>query len=406
MAEVFIGRQPVLDVNQSVWGYELLFRSSTDNRADFKDANQATSQVIVNALLEFGLDRVVGDGFALVNLPRDFLLADHTDILPPGKVVLEVLEDVAIDDELVASIGRIRAEGYTIALDDFAFEPRWAPLLELADIIKVEVPALADTDQKTLAGRVATLRDRGIVLLAEKVETLEEFERYRDLGFSYFQGYFFSRPNVIQGSRIPGNRVQILRLLGALNAEDIQIAELERQIAANVDISYKVMRLLNSSRFSLPREITSIREAITLLGLQQLRRLATMVALSGVDDKPDELVTMSLVRARLCERLAELDRRASPGSAFTVGMMSILDALLDRPLEEVLVELPLGPEVRQALLEGEGALGDYLRWAKGCETGDWAVMDSMGSGAADGTLARLYVEALDWARETMSELHN
>jgi EAL and modified HD-GYP domain-containing signal transduction protein len=404
MADVFIGRQPVLDAKQRVWGYELLFRSSAENRASFSDAQAATSQVILNALVEFGLQQVIGTGRGLVNLPREFLLSDHTDLLPPSQIVLEILEDVEIDDELIAGVKRLRDLGYSIALDDYTFEPRWAPLIELADIIKVEVPAISPDELQNLGERINELKIRGITLLAEKVETKEEFDAYRKLGFDLFQGYFFSKPNVIQGSRIPGSRMQVLRLVAELNKEDPDLSDLEVHIAANVDLSYKIMRLLNSARYSLPRQIDSIKQAVVMLGTQQLRTLATMVAISGIDDKPSELVMMSLVRGRMCELLASRERSAAASSAFTVGMLSTLDALLDRPLEEVLGELPLVDEVRSALLEREGLLGQYLNWAIGCETADWSVVDSI---AIDtGELATLYIDSMEWARNTLSDVND
>lgn len=402
MTDVFIGRQPVLDRDLAVWGYELLFRSGQDNRAHFSDAGQATSQVILNALVEFGLERVVGDSMALINLPRDFLIAEHTDLLPPAQVVLEVLEDVVIDDDLLGGVRRLRETGYTIALDDFAFEPRWAPLVELADVIKVEVPAISPQMRAQLGPRIGELRRRGVRLLAEKVETQEEFEAYRKLGFDYFQGYFFSRPKLMQGSRIPGSRLQTLRLVTQLNQDDVDLARLESLVSASVDLSYKIMRLLNSSRFALRRKVESVHQAIVLLGTRQLRSLATMVALSGIDDKPSELVMLSLVRARLCEQLSRLEGSQGADGAFTVGMLSTLDALLDRPIEELLAELPLADDVRAALLERTGPAGLCLEAALACEQADTGRLAALGLDPA--RVAELYVESLDWARDTLATL--
>ena len=402
MAELFIGRQPVFDSDQNVWGYELLFRSSTENNASFENAQAATSQVILNALLEFGLERVVGDARALVNLPKDFLLGQQADLLPPHQVVLEILEDVEVDEDVVNGARRLREMGYTIALDDFAFEPRWEPLMDMADLIKVEVPAIPPDKLESLRRQFRTLKERGVRLLAEKVETHEQFDAYKTLGFDYFQGYFFSRPNVMQSSRIPTSRTQILRLLSELNRADVEVKSLEALVKTNVDLSYKLLRFVNSARYALAREVVSVRDALVLVGTRQMRVLAGMVAMSGVDDKPTELVELSLFRAKLCERLAVVSGHENPEMAFTVGMLSTLDALLDRPLAEVVSELPLTEQMREALLDREGECGRILTWTIAFEQANWGELDDSGLAASD--ISPLYLESLTWARETLEEL--
>lgn len=402
MAAVFIGRQPVLDTNLHVWGYELLFRSGTDNQARFGDAGEATSQVIINALFDIGLERLVGDAMALVNLPRDFLVQEHADLLPSARVVLEVLEDVDIDDALCVGVRRLWNAGYTIALDDFAFEPRWEPLLDLAGIIKVEVPLIDPREHARLKPKIAELKQRGVLMLAEKVESEEEFEAYRDLGFDLFQGYFFARPKLVKGSRLPGNRLQTLRLLAELNNDELDTSQVASMVAPNVDLSVKLLRLLNSSRYAFLNTIDSVHQAVRLVGIRQLRALATIVVMTGIDDKPHELIALSLVRARMCECLAKEKGTVVESVAFTVGMLSTLDALLDRPLGELLDELPLTDEVRTALLEGAGPAGQYLQWAIACERMDSDVLDTIDMGPSE--LGRLYVECMSWARDTLGGL--
>ena len=275
-------------------------------------------------------------------------------------------------------------------------------MIEMADLIKVEVPAIAPEVRDSLRQRFKELKRRGTRLLAEKVETHEEFEAYKALGFGLFQGYFFSRPNVMQSSRIPGNRTQVLQLLSELNREDVQIEGLERLIRTNVDLSYKILRFVNSARYSLAREIGSVRDALVLIGLKQLRTLASMVALSGIDDKPSELVELSLIRARMCEQLSEHEGATCADAAFTVGMLSTLDALLDRPLEAVMADLPLAPDISAALLRKEGILGKYLSLTLACENADGPALADTGLSPSD--VSSLYVDAWSWARETQSEL--
>jgi c-di-GMP phosphodiesterase len=400
MIDIFVGRQPVLARDSKAWGYELLFRSGQDNRAVFDDANQATAQVILNAVVDIGLDDLIGNSRALINASRDFLLSDIMEVLPSERVVLEVLEDIDVDPPLVAGVQRLHEQGYMIALDDFAFEPRWEPLLDLAAIIKVDVPSLAAFPKKEVAAKARELKGRGKLLLAEKVETHEEFEFYRDIGFDMFQGYFFSKPTLVRGSRIPKSRVQVLRLLTALHEPDVQIKQIEEIVISNVDLSYKILRLLNSAKYGLSREISSIHQAIMMLGIQQLRSLATVISLSSVDDKPNALLALSLTRARTCEVLSK-SRGLSTQSGFATGLFSTLDAFFDRPLTEVIEELPLAEEIRLALGDGSGEAGQCLRWAIACEQGDEVTLDSIGLPVSE--VSRTYVDAINWARRMLPE---
>ena len=399
MQDIFVGRQPIYDRDLNVVAYELLFRSGTENRAGPLDGDQATSQVILNAFVEIGLDRVVGACPAYVNLTRNLLLDDESLPLPPERAVLEVLEDVPVDAALLQALGRLRARGYTIALDDFVLDPGREALLEHARIVKLDLQRLTAPE---LDAHITALRPYDLTLLAEKVETHAELEQCRALGFEYFQGYFFSRPKIVTGQRIPANRLTILQLLAELQNPHIEVEELEQLIRRDVALSYRLLRYINSAFFALPREVDSIRQAVIYLGLKAIRTWATLIALSGIDDKPHELMTTAMVRAKMCELLAEARKLPVRESCFTAGLFSALDALMDMPMESVVESLPLSAEITGALLGREGTIGRTLTQVLDYEQARWQHMDRADLSAAQ--LTDIYLQAVEWAQEVTRAL--
>lgn len=395
MTHAFLGRQPILDRQLKVFGHELLFRSGEANRAQVLDGDQATAAVVVNAFVEFGIERVVGPAHAFVNITREFLLAEEPPPFPPDRVIMEILEDEVVDDALVAAVRGLTKAGYRFALDDFVFDPRWEPLLPLASVVKVEVPALDDAG---LAEHIRLLRCYDLHLLAEKVETKAEFEHLRELGFDLFQGYFFARPEVLQGQRIPDNRMATLRLLACLQKSDADIDEIESVVSQDVGLSYKLLRFINSASVGLPRKVDSIHRAVVLMGLGPLKRIATLAAMAGQSDKPSELMRVALVRARMCELLCA-DRVGLDGdSGFTVGLFSTLESLMDAPFADILAKVPLAEEVTAALLDSEGPLGEILNCALAYERCDWPRATCNGTDIE--AISGAYTEAVQWSYET------
>jgi EAL and modified HD-GYP domain-containing signal transduction protein len=399
MTDFYLGRQPIFDRALAVIGYELLYRPHDAARAGDFDGDQATSQVLLNSFVEIGLPKLVGERSAFINLTRNFLV--NHDLLPPAsdRIVLEVLETIEVDDELVAAIRSLRDKQYTIALDDFAYNDALRPLVELADIVKIDLRAL---DEATLREHVAILRDYPVKLLAEKVETPQELDRCRELGFDYFQGYFLCCPRNIKGKRLPANRVNTLRLVAKLQHPRSNIDELEEIIAQDVTLSYKLLRYLNSAAFFGRKEITSIRHAIVYLGNRAIKNWGTLIALADIDDKPVELITTSLVRGRMCELLAKATGKADTASAFTVGMFSVLDAMMDAPLPELVAELPLSESISEALLHHQGEFGNLLQSAVAYDRGDWEHIVCPELQETD--IAGIYVQAVEWAGDMMATL--
>ena len=345
--EVFVGRQPIYTQQLEVFAYELLFRSGELQHAGVTDGNQATAHVLVNTFLELGLDTLVGAKRAFVNLTRDFLLQDYSLVFPADRVVLEVLEDVEVDDDVLAALRHLSAQGYIIALDDFFYQEHLRPLVELADIIKIDVLASGRT---TVAEHVKLLRHYDVQLLAEKVETQEDFTYYKTLGFDYFQGYFFCRPDVVKGQRSPTNRLVILELLAKLQSPETTFHDLEALISRDVSLSYKVLRAANTAIYTRARKVESIHQALQLVGLTAMTNIVSLFLLAKIDDKPHELLITAMVRAKMCEQLAKRMQQSTSATSFTVGLLSVLDAFMDRPMPDILPMLPLADDIVEALL--------------------------------------------------------
>jgi len=372
----------------------LLYRAGDAAQAGVSDGNQATSQVVYNAFLEIGLDKLVGQRPAFINVTRDFLLSDYTVVIPPRRAVLEILEDVEIDGRLIRAVRRLRALGYQIALDDFIYHRHMQPLVELADIIKIDLLQLDDTQ---VAQHVERLRPYPLKLLAEKVETREQFRRCSGLGFEYFQGYFLCRPEVVKGRQVAPNRVATLRLLARLQDPSVDLRELGEIVSHDLSLAHRMLRVINSAEAFLSQKVESISQAIVLLGTQFVAKLASLVILARMEDQPRELITIAITRARMCELLGAVAGGEPPEAFFLVGLFSTLDAILGVSLESALNQLPLAEKIRAALLAREGILGEVLNCAIAFERGDW---DTVTRGGLDrSAIQHSYLQAISWAAE-------
>ncbi len=393
MFHYYIGRQPIFDARLEVFGYELLYRSHDTEGVVNVDGDQATSQVLLNSFMEMGLDALVGDRKAFVNLTRRFIL--NHELIPEAsdQLVLEILEDIDGDGEIVEAVRRLKDKGYLIALDDFVYRRSLRPLLELADIIKVELPALTRED---LEAHVAALRHYPLQLLAEKVETHEEFDFCKSLGFDLYQGFFLCKPKTLKGRRAPTNRLNTMQMLAKLQDPDVEIPELEKIISRDITLSYKLLRYINSAAFALRNKIESIRHAIVYLGLREVKNWASLIALANIDDKPNELFVTALTRARMCELICEHTGIGNKGTAFIVGLFSTLEAIMDAPLDELLQSIPVVPEVPQALLHNEGPYADILHTTLAYERGQW---DQVRLLLLPTTTTDIYMRAVKWSMQ-------
>lgn len=393
--EVYLARQPVFDRDLNAVAYELLFRNGNVGSAIIEDPTKATMQVMVNAFSEIGLEKITNGKPALVNITYDILVRGD---LPKGLhrlLIPEVLEDVVVDGNVIREVKNLVALGYKVALDDFVYSDSWRPLLGYAHYIKLDVMALGVTGVKEQLARLKACGNVQGKLLAEKVETHEEYELYRALGFDYFQGYFLSKPHVMVGQSVPASHHVLTSLLGEVSKEDYDVDRVAGIIAQDPRLSYKLMRVVNSASFGLARTVQSIEDTVVLLGANELKRWAGMLAFFVVDSKPDELLVSAIIRAKMCELVASRLQRPQPGNYFTAGLLSMLDALLDRPLEQVLSQMPLSVDLELALLEGSGDLGGILYTVKAYDNGCFEEMPAIGLASAD--MRAVYLEALEWS---------
>lgn len=398
--DVFVARQPIYDSAMAVMAYELLYRPSpAATRAAITDPRQATLEVISSAALEIGLDRLSGGQPVHINFPME-LLTDVPDLpLPPNLVVIEVLEDVRAEPAVVAGIRKLRARGHRIALDDYSPQISDPRLLELADIVKLEI---THPPAGELAKLVRELKPRGLQLIAENVETPEDFESSVALGFSGFQGYFLQHPQTFRAKRVPSSRLSTLRLVASLSNEQYSIDEIELLISQNVSMSYHVLRCINSSYYNLPRKVDSIRQAIVILGVNHLRQLCSLLCLQGFDDRPPSLFLNAMTRARMCEQLGQLGGAKDTGAFFITGLFSLLNAMTGMPTQKIVEELPLSPAVCRALVAGEGDLGKALKCTRAYERAAW---DHVTYGnLSPGLIRAAYVDALFWAEQARTML--
>lgn len=392
-----VARQAILDRDRKLYGYELLFRAKlSDHQANISDGDAATARVIMQALVDIGMERLVGQGVALINMTRR-LLVEH-ELLPiSGKRLgLEILESEAIDDELLGCVRELSRRGFLIVLDDFvlgAETPHLIALLELADIIKLEVPGRTD---QHLAATIARLRRHRAKVLAEKVETYAEFQRCLALGFDLFQGYFFCRPEVIGEGNVSETGLSVMRMLSALENPDNGPKELEAIITMDAVLSYRLLRLVNSAYFGLSSSVSSLRHAIIYLGIGNIRNWVRILALARIENRPAELLKAALVRARMCEQLTTGGKPNPRGEmAFMTGLFSMLDALLNAPMDELLGNLGLPEEVAAAISAGTGPFADLLQQVEACERAQWERLEEWD--ASPVLLAYTYLGAVEWA---------
>ncbi len=395
VATVCVARQPIFNSRLEVVAYELLYRDiATMTSAVFSDGHVATCRVVVAALGEIGLDTLCGRSLVHLNLPRELIVDPLALPLAPESTVLEILETVQSDEAVVAGLASLREQGFKIALDDFSSTHPNEGLLELADIVKVDV--LLEPAAR-LAQTTATLLQRGVELIAEKVETLEQFECCRALGFQGFQGYFFGRPETFFGRRAPSNRLTVLRILATLQDPDVTPEALADLVSQDLTLLHRLLRFLNSGYHALPQRIVSAHHAIVMLGLEQLRRLCAVVALAAFDDRPGYLLTNALVRARMCELVGAHAGIKSSGELFFAGVLSHLDALLGVSTAEAVRSLPLSDAVSSALISHSGPIGAVLQAVTAFEQGRWHEINLEESVTA--RIPAAYLEAVSWAQD-------
>jgi c-di-GMP-related signal transduction protein len=395
----YVARQPIVDREEKVFGYELLFRDGLEN-AFTGDTDEASRATLDRSLL-MGLDILCDGRRAFVNCTRDTLVKGLVTLLPSTITVVEVLETVPADAEVVAACRHLKEAGYTIALDDYVANDPRESLAEMADIIKVEMQLTTEEERAVMMKRFGPWRCR---MLAEKIETQAEFVRARDQGFVYFQGYFFRRPEMMNTRDLPANRLNYLRMLEAVSRAELNVGRLEKLIKAEASVCYRLLRYMNSAIFGFKSEIHSVRHALSILGERDVRRWVRLVAAVGAgQDRPSDLVLAALVRGRFGELLSP---RVAHGESdlFLLGLLSLIDAMLEMPMADVLERIPLDQATKAVLLGQPSVLGPVFQLMLAHESGKWeAAAELSRSLSVDSEdVAGYYWQAQQWAREVSS----
>ncbi len=400
--ESFIARQPIFDTNKEVVAYELLFRGGLENFFDCVDGTAATNQVMVDSLMLFGVRSLTGGKKAFVNVTRDILINDAVQMFPKDLIVPEILENVKQDEDVVAACLRLKKAGYEIALDDICSSKGREQFELFVDFVKIDFRQTDEAAQRSLA---QYYKSKGIRVLAEKVETPEEFKSAVDMGFDFFQGYFFARPEVLSKKGVPGDKLRYMQLMRQINQSELDIQQIESLIKQDVSLSYRLLKYINSAFFGWRVEIRSIRQALVLLGENEIKRWATLVSVTFMgDEKPPALIVTALTRARFCEFLApQVGMRRDAQDLFLMGLFSLLDAVMDRPLDEILSEVPISPAIVSALLGDKSDYRAILDMAICYEKGNWQKFSKLAGrlGAREDVVPEAYINAVGWAAQSV-----
>jgi c-di-GMP-related signal transduction protein len=392
-----VARQPILTSEEKIFGYELLFRDGVEDFFRNPDPDAASRSTLDSSML-MGLDMLCDGRRAFINCTREILLKDYVTLLPPAQTVVEVLESVPADDLVVAACQRLKEGGYMVALDDFRPDDPRERLTELADILKVELNCTTPEQRAAMIKRYGPWRCR---MLAEKVETREEFLATRKAGFVYFQGYFFRRPEVMQAREIPANRVNYVRMLQAVSRPELDVREIENVLKSEASLCYRLLRYLNSAMFTFSSEIHSVRHALSILGEREVRRWIRLVATLGAGQhRSSELVNSALTRAHFCELLSPKINHGD-SDLFLMGLLSLMDAILETPMPRILENVPLDRETTAVLLGDASRLSPVYRLMLAQESGEWQNASKLAHELhlSESEVAECYWQAVQWARQ-------
>jgi len=393
MQHVFVGRQPIFNSSLGVFAYELLFRSGEDNSAGMmNDNSEATSQTIFNSFLEIGLEKMVGNSFASINVDQEYLLNDNLLPVSPKNIILEISNIKILDDRFINIIQKLQKANYLIAVEDDVATSEMRRLVNHIDYVKIDVQKKT---KKELFNSVKKLKKYDLKTIASKVETAHEYTTCLDLGFDYVQGYFLSQPRIVKGVAIPPNKLAVLHFLALINNEETELQDLSQAISSDVLMSYKLLKLINSAYFNMSTKVQSISQAIVMLGRNKLSSWASIMALSKLDGRPVEVIQIAMIRAKMCELLAQKMQMPNSEQYFTAGMFSSLELLLEMPLADILSELPLKDEINAALLHAEGPMGQAIECVKAAEVANWEDADFLSLERNEVELS--CIEAIRWA---------
>jgi EAL and modified HD-GYP domain-containing signal transduction protein len=393
---VFVARQPIFNSDKKVFAYELLFRTGMSNAFPDIDGETATSSLLSSSFFTTGIDNISNGNRVFINFTEELLVRGTPTMFPEDTVVVEVLENVPPTAAVISACQDLKEKGYALALDDFVYQKNLVPLLKIAKFIKIDFRL---TPVEEIATLISELKQYPCSLLAEKIETYQEFQQAKDMGFSYFQGYFFARPEIIKNKEISSSQLIMMRIICEINKTEFDVTSLETLINQDVSIIYKLLKYLNSSYFSRLQPISSIRQAIAFLGEYGIRLFVSLIVASKLAElKPNELIRTSMIRANVLFYIGE-ELKMQSNDLFMLGLFSLIDAMLDNNMENLVGQLPLVPDVKEALVERKGQLFPFLHLIESYETGQWECLEEeIGKiNMAENKLIDFYLDAVKLA---------
>jgi len=399
---IFVARQPIFDKNLNVFAYELLYRSDEQNKAVFVNDEVATSRVINNSLLSMGIDKVTASKKMFINFSKALIESDIPTLLSPEIVVIEILEDVVPDRGFIDRCKELKKMGFVLALDDFVLGYEYTEMLDYVDIVKVDFML---TDKKERAQIIKSHRSKNISFLAEKVETLDEFKEAVRQGYKYFQGFFFEKPVIMKSKDTKSFSGNYMIIMEELNKKDPQFPVIAKVIERDLNLTFKLLRMINSMTYYRGNKIESILQALTMLGLGEVKKWISLLMLQDVcTDKPDALISTALLRGKFAEELATTTAiKNRKSEAFLMGLFSLIDVMLDRKMEEILESLPLKNDVKDGIQETDNIFGNLLKTVIAYEKGQWNEFDDYAGKVGDvpKNIARSYLASIKWVEDIL-----
>lgn len=394
----YIARQPIVDVNKELFAYELLFRDGEDNCFPDISPDEATSRILTSSHLSLGIEEITRGYTAFINFHKDTLLYRFPTSLDPSNVVIEVVETVDVNAQLVNACKHIRGLGYKIALDDYDLDTKWQPFLPFTSIVKFDLTTVTDEQLRDVLPK---LKDERIKLVAEKVETLEEFEKCKAMGFDYFQGYFFAKPEIIKHRQLSSSKMTLLELMTASCTKEFDIDKINRIMERDVSLTYMLLRFINNPTMNKRNKISSLRHALNFMGEVEVKKFIALLALANLGaEQPREIIQMSLVRAKFCELVSiVLKEQENPPTGFLTGLLSLLDTIMQQPMGDLMERIPVSDNVKSALCGSQNLLRDCLMMVKFFEQGNWKELRVLAQkhNLKQTLLHNLYNEAIKWA---------
>ncbi|MFA5904713.1 MAG: HDOD domain-containing protein [Desulfobacula sp.] len=398
--EVFLARQPVFTTEKKMFGYELLFRHGFENCYPVgTDGDATTSNLLSNIFFPFDFNEILNGKSGLINFTKNLILQNIPLLLPKERFIIEVLEDIEPDENIMSSLSILNKKGYTIALDDFVYHKKFIPMIELSKIIKFDIRATPLQDLYKTLQEIKS--DHKIRFLAEKVETYAEFEQAKEMGFDLFQGYFFSKPEVLSTRGITSGQITKLGLVNEVGKRELNLKKIEVLIRKDVSISFKLLKFINSAYFSRRNSINTIKDAMAYLGTEELKRFINIVVISDLSaDKPDELIRASIIRARMCESCGKiLNTSFLKDELFTLGLFSFMDAILDCKMESILCHIAFSEKMKLALLGQNKEFKIILNMVEVFEKGDWTnkIFNAISGKSIESRLPDFYMDSIKMA---------